>query len=70
MLNVVLFISKGILLFISKGISWRGKVILNPVFMNKNIIVMYPCLLNVWTVLFNINGKFCKYIGNVVCTYL
>ena len=22
----------------------------------------------VWTVLFNKNGKFCKYTGNVVCT--
>ena len=37
-----------------------GKVMLSPICMN---IVMYPCL-------FNINGKLCKYTGNVVCTYL
>ena len=41
-----------------------GKVMLSPICMS--------CIrvLNVWTALFNINGKFCKYTGNVVCTYL
>ena len=62
MLNVVLFISKGISCLMHR--------------LAKSCLALFvwilSCIrvLNVWTVSFNINGKFCKYTGNVVCTYL